>query len=202
MVGNPNQPRDPQGRWTKGSFGLAITLTITVAVAGIGSSGSTGSTGSSARSASSNSVKARDRDFSKIVARLKRQGGTVQRLDQALDGDCERNSAAETSFRAPQGRIATAWLVPSPDGQGLNARLALVGWAHSACRGTNGRASAVQLSASNQQGARPGVGEVRPEPLGGPAALVDQQRVVLGVVHAPDDVGDLVVGQIGAQVPG
>jgi hypothetical protein len=92
MVGNPNQPRDPQGRWTKGSFGLAITLTITVAVAGIGSSGSTGSTGSSARSASSNSVKARDRDFSKIVARLKRQGRTVQRLDQALDGDCERNS--------------------------------------------------------------------------------------------------------------
>jgi hypothetical protein len=96
MVGNPNQPRDTRGRWTtQSALGLAVTLTVALGVAGVGTSGSAGSAGSagsSARSGSSNSIKARNRDFSKIVARLEQRGRQVERLEQSLDGDCARNS--------------------------------------------------------------------------------------------------------------
>ncbi|PXX01571.1 transposase-like protein [Mycolicibacterium moriokaense] len=54
--------------------------------------------------------------------------------------------------------------------------------------------------ATFEQEPGPGVGEPRSELLGLPVAFAHEQHPVLGRVHAPDDVGDLVVGEVGAHL--
>lgn len=53
-------------------------------------------------------------------------------------------------------------------------------------------------SAGLEQDAGPRIRNPAAEAVGCPAAPVDQQPPVFGAVHAPDDVGELVMCQCGA----
>ncbi|SDH11568.1 hypothetical protein [Pseudonocardia oroxyli] len=89
-MGKPDQPRNPDnGRWRK--RGVTFTVAATIGL-GMAYFGTTGGASTAARPASSSSVKAKDRSFTKVVARLEKQGRTVRRLDEAFDQDCARQS--------------------------------------------------------------------------------------------------------------
>jgi hypothetical protein len=139
-MGNPNQPRGPDGRWIKGGGGLVAVLVAVLALgpgtsAGAGVSGGTssGSAGTSARSGSSQ-VRAVSRDAGRVAVRLQRLGKKVDQVTSAVDTDCAAHATDQVKafflehtcvalFRVlfdvrdggrPVLRVAVAW-VDMPD---------------------------------------------------------------------------------------
>src|SRR5690349_16510429 len=88
-----------------------------------------------------------------------------------------------TQRRAPGWRWSGQRAVGVSPGSGIGFSLLTVGRGDSSPR-----------AGGAHQEARPGVDEESGEPPRLPAAVDDQQGPVLGAVHAPDDVGDLLVG--------
>lgn len=91
-MGKPDQPRDKRGRYARRGGTFAVVLSVGLGMAYFSTAGSGGAGSTAARPSASTSVKAKDRSFSKVVAKLQRQGRTIQRLEEAFDGDCAANS--------------------------------------------------------------------------------------------------------------
>lgn len=95
-MGNPNQPRDKRGRWTKGGgFTLAavVTASIGVAAVGGGASGTSASgSGKGGPRSSSSQAKAANRDVARLVRRLQNSDLRVEPIATSADQDCAANS--------------------------------------------------------------------------------------------------------------
>jgi hypothetical protein len=93
-VGKPNQPRNPDGTWKKGSGGALIAVAAALAISsngvvGAGSSAGGAATGASrSLSNSSGHARARNADTARVVVRLERLAERVDHLTTRADGDC------------------------------------------------------------------------------------------------------------------
>ena len=97
--GNPNQPRDPQGRFRKRwGWGSAAAVLLTSALvagsAGAGAGGAVGGAGTSAsgRSSSGSQAKARARSTARVVQRLESRGLRVEERAVDVADDCVAHS--------------------------------------------------------------------------------------------------------------
>lgn len=95
-MGNPNQPRDSKGRWTKKVSGLTLasvlTVSIGVATTGVGGGTSASGSGKGGSRAGSSQAKAKDRDVARVVRRLQNSDLRVETLATSTNSNCAANS--------------------------------------------------------------------------------------------------------------
>jgi hypothetical protein len=97
-VGNPDQPRGPDGRWVSrggGTVVAAVVLALALASGSgvtIGSGAGSGTSGTYRAQGTAKNHKARDRNPAQLLSRLERQGLRVEQRFTADDGDCAAHS--------------------------------------------------------------------------------------------------------------